>query len=176
MNHFAKLSAVFVATASVSNADIVGLATLDLVSGYTGNTSVRLYLNDDGTTTFLDGKTDEQQGSPEGDLFTFATESEWETLNWFTGENGETTLQFAMKYEGVDSIPEDGHRTVGAIVNTITLDSNGIVVRGDWYDYEYEYDFQGAWTGTGSITAIPAPGALALIGLAGFGRRRRSSC
>ncbi len=176
MNHFAKLSAVFVATASVSNADIVGLATLDLVSSYTGNTSVRLYLNDDGTTTFLDGST-ELEGSPEGEeLFTFATESEWETLNWFTDPNGGTTLQFAMKYQGIQGLPESAHLTVGAIVNTITLDSDGTVIQGDWYDYEYEYDFPGTWTGTGSITAIPAPGALALIGLAGFGRRRRGSC
>lgn len=168
MNHFSKLSAVFVATASVTNADVIGNATLDLEGRYTGTTRVSLLLNDDGTTTLVDGSHSGGTFSPE--TFPFAGTSDWESLNWDLREDG-IVVQFAMSWEN--------HQTFGAIVNTIFLQDG--IAQGDWFDHEFARDGQfpeglGMWSGTGSFSVVPAPGALALIGLAGFGRRRRGSC
>ena len=169
MNHFSRLSAVFVATASVTNADVIGNATLNLFGEYTGATSVDLLLNDDGTTTFVDGFM--AGGSLPLNAFSFAETSDWEPLNWELTEDG-IIVQFAMSYLG--------HATFGAIVNTIVVQDG--FAQGDWFDHEYASpdgqfpEGMEMWYGAGSFSVVPAPGALALIGLAGFGRRRRGSC
>ena len=89
---------------------------------------------------------------------------------------GYSTIGAPNRYEWAGGASGDA----GTVIQeTITIDGDGVAVDGlnVWLGNGYGSGGPGVWTGSITlvgIDAVPAPGALALLGLAGMGRRRRS--